>query len=229
MATRKVTESLSDFQTESTRAAVESLKAYWEFWGEVARDPASFASAYSRYYSVNLKSCQAVLDASVALGDRLFGAATGDKAPQAGAEMAQSAPMRELVFEHSEGETPARQFVVANMTPQMIDVSFEVSEFVSVGMEKVRAEVFLAPASFTLLSGEEKIVDCRIPIGASFREGSEYRAVLRAVGLPEMKIALVVRRVAMQHAPELAKADRVAGVKRSRHRRTDSRSAVKGK
>lgn len=192
-----LTEALSNFQKESARATTEYWKGYWEFLGQITRDPGSFPSAYGRYSALSMKSYKTVLDASVVLTERVFAKTAAAKAPDAapGAPAEPSArPLRELLFECAGEETPVRQFVVANKTPQAIDVSFEVSEFAAETSRNVRAEVVLVPAVFSLQPGEETVVECRIPLTALFAGGVEYRAILRAIGLPEMQIVLVVKK-----------------------------------
>ncbi len=196
---RMLADALSNFQKESVRATTEYWKGYWEFLGQITRDPGSFPAAYGRYSELSMKSYKTVLEASVALTERVFAKPAAAEAPAAapGAAAEPAARrLRELVFEGAGDETPARQFVVANKTAQAIDVSFEVSEFAAETSPQVRAEVVLVPAAFSLQPGEETVVECRIPLVAVFAGGVEYRAILRAIGLPEMQIALVVKKAA---------------------------------
>jgi len=197
METRRLTDALADFQKLSLSAYLENWQGYWEFLQAVARDPGSVPTAYGRFASINVKNYQAVLDASVELTRSVFGdaaiAKAAEPAPEAPPEP-QTKPVRELVFEGAAGETAARQFVVANKTTNALDVTFEISEFASDDMRKVRVDVDVVPASFALQPGEEKIVECRIPINESFSDGGNYHAILRAAGLPEMRMMLTVRK-----------------------------------
>jgi len=184
----KLTDALADFQKRSATACLESWQGYWKFLGDIARDPSSVPAAYSKLAGIQLKSYQTALEASVALTENLFGKPPAAPPPS-------PSEVRELLFEGQAGETASRQFVMSNRTGQPFDVHFEVSEFATAAMEKTRVEVEVLPAEFSLQPGEEKTVECRVPLIDAFVEDCDYRAVLRAPGLPEMQVVLTARRV----------------------------------
>jgi hypothetical protein len=197
MKERKLLDQFREFQSRSMRAYLEGWEGYWKFQAEVVRDPSAVPAAYARLADVNLKSYKTVVDASVELAQHLFGAPDGTAPAEPAVADVPAEPaapaVKELVFEAAAGDTASRQFVVANKTDQPLDVAFEVSEFNGQDDRKFRAAVDLIPPTFTLAPGEEKIIECRIPLVEVFEAGQSSRAILRAIGLPEMSMVLTAR------------------------------------
>ena len=105
-----------------------------------------------------------------------------------------SPPARELVFTGPIGSTASRAFVISNRTDQPAKVSFELSEFVkNQGSEKVRLDAQLTPSSLELPGHGERTIDCSVPLTEVLTPECEYRAVLRVIGFPDMKIGLLVK------------------------------------
>ena len=103
------------------------------------------------------------------------------------------APVSEFVFQGYEGDTPSRQFLVTNHSPQPVSIAFAVSGFLSQAGEGVSVPVQITPQSFSLNSGEEKVVVCCVTIPSLLAPGVEYRAQLSASGLPALRIRLSVK------------------------------------
>jgi hypothetical protein len=92
-----------------------------------------------------------------------------------------------------------------------------VSEFVKEnGPEKLRVDAQLRPSSFELAGQAERTVDCSLPLTEAFEPGSEYRAMLRVIGFPDMKIGLMAR---AESAPVPAKKSVPAAAARRRKKR----------
>lgn len=220
MDARKLAETLGNLQARYTQAYVEGWENYWKLVSEMSRNQGSIPEAQKRYYEYVTKQAPAavgklmetsveyyaaVLDAGTQITREFYGAMSKDRpkpadtaASQQQTQQQQSDPQRprpasELVFEGHAGERPVRQFVVANKTGSALNVAFELSEFVSDTGERVREPADINPSTFTLEPGEEKILECHVPIATSFKQGTEYRSVLRATGLPEMQVILCVR------------------------------------
>ena len=99
----------------------------------------------------------------------------------------------ELTFSGGPGEAASQSFVVANKKADSVDVSFELTEFVSEdGARRFRAPVDFTPDRFVLAPGAEHIVVCRVTIDPAFVPGTRYMALLRIVGFPEIRTALLV-------------------------------------
>ena len=126
------------------------------------------------------------------------------------------AAARELVFTGVIGTTVSRAFVISNRTDKPAKVSFELSEFIKEnGPEKLRVDAQLRPSSFELAGPAERTVDCSLPLTA-FQPRCEYRAVLRVIGFPDMKIGLVAK---AESAPAPAKKSVPAAAARRRKKR----------
>jgi hypothetical protein len=114
-------------------------------------------------------------------------------APPPPASPAADSPRLELVFEGATGETVSQSFAVANKKTEPIDVAFELTEFVAeAGTAQFRAPVTFTPDTFVLSPGAERIVECRIPLGAAFVPGTRYMALVRVTGFPALDTALIV-------------------------------------
>ena len=99
----------------------------------------------------------------------------------------------ELRFSGAPGEVPSQSFVVANKKAGSVDVSFELTEFVSEdGARRFRAPVAFTPDRFVLAPGAEQIVACGVTIDPAFVPGTRYMALVRIVGFPEIRTALLV-------------------------------------
>lgn len=107
----------------------------------------------------------------------------------------QDAPLAhvELKFGGAPGEDASQSFVVANKKGDSVDVGFELTEFVSEdGARRFRAPVAFTPDRFVLAPGAEQIVVCRVTIAPDFVPGTRYMALVRIVGFPEIRTALLV-------------------------------------
>jgi hypothetical protein len=99
----------------------------------------------------------------------------------------------ELRFSGAPGEVASQSFVVANKKADNVDVGFELTEFVSEdGSSRFRAPVAFTPDRFVLAPGAEQIVACRVTIDPVFVPGTRYMALVRIVGFPEIRTALLV-------------------------------------
>ena len=99
----------------------------------------------------------------------------------------------ELKFSGGPGEAVSQSFVVANKKAESVDVSFELTEFVSEdGARRFRAPVAFTPDRFVLAPGAEQIVVCLVTIDPAFVLGTRYMALVRIVGFPEIRTALIV-------------------------------------
>lgn len=120
----------------------------------------------------------------------------GERPPAAGTPQAPAdAPLAhvELRFSGAPGEAASQSFVVANKKAGSVDVSFELTEFVSEdGARRFRAPVAFTPDRFVLAPGAEQVVACRVTIDPAFVPGTRYMALVRIVGFPEIRTALLV-------------------------------------
>ena len=99
----------------------------------------------------------------------------------------------ELRFGGAPGDVASQSFVVANKKAGSVDVGFELTEFVSEdGARRLRAPVAFTPDRFVLAPGAEQIVVCRVTIDPAFVPGTRYMALVRIVGFPEIRTALLV-------------------------------------
>jgi flagellar motor protein MotB len=83
-------------------------------------------------------------------------------------------------------------FVMANREPNPVDVSFEISEFIAqdgTALDDVQVE--FQPATFTLNSGDEVVVECKVSPDERFQTGTQYAAIARVVGFPNMMLRLI--------------------------------------
>ena len=118
-----------------------------------------------------------------------------ERPPAGGAPQATEAPLAhvELKFSGAPGEAASQSFVVANKKADRVDVGFELTEFVSEdGARRFRAPVAFTPDRFELAPGAEQVVVCRVTIDPAFVPGARYMALLRIVGFPEIRTALLV-------------------------------------
>jgi hypothetical protein len=99
----------------------------------------------------------------------------------------------ELRFAGKSGEVASQSFVVANKKAGEVDVGFELTEFVSEdGARRFRAPVAFTPDRFVLAPGAEQVVACGVTIDPAFVPGTRYMALVRIVGFPEIRTALLV-------------------------------------
>ncbi len=112
----------------------------------------------------------------------------------------------ELVFDGVGGETISQSFAVVNKKSELIDVAFELTEFVAEdGGARFRAPVVFVPDTFALSPGAERVVECRISLGAAFVPGTRYMALVRVPGFRALDTALIiVPRQPQQRAGETA-------------------------
>ncbi len=201
-------DALTNFERRCTSAYLDGWKSYWDIVADLAGNPASLpqkaSAGYGKLVDATARYYKSVLDASVELANRLYqkpGQETletpvvEEVAIAAPAAAAAAKPLIEMSFEGAAGARPARRFLVANKTAASLNVSFELSELISGEGERMRLDAELTPASFTFAPGEERVVECLTPISSELVEGREYRAILRAIGLPDMQAILCVKRV----------------------------------
>jgi hypothetical protein len=175
-------------------------------------------AAYRRFSELSANYYAALLNTGLNLSQEFYQQVYQTK-PSAAPVPVQQAPVaaRELVFTGPIGSTVSRAFVVSNRTDKPAQVSFEVSEFVKEnGPEKLRVDAQLRPSSFELAGQAERTVDCSLPLTEAFEPGSEYRAMLRVIGFPDMKIGLMAR---AESAPVPAKKSVPAAAARRRKKR----------
>jgi hypothetical protein len=154
------------------------------------------AAAYRKLSQLSADYYAALLNTGVNLSEEFYRQVyqTQMKPPQAAPVPRPVAPARELVFAGPIGSTASRSFVISNRANQPAKVSFELSEFVKEhGPEKVRLDAQLTPSSLELPGQSERTIDCSVPLSEALEPGREYRAVLRVVGFPDMKIGLLVK------------------------------------
>jgi hypothetical protein len=204
-------DALTTFQARWSGAYLEGWKDYWGIVADLAGSPGSLPrtvpAAYVKLVDASARYYKTVLDAGVELASRILPGHEPSHQPShepakiEGAPVAPDKPLLEMVFEGVAGSKPARQFRVANKTSGPVSVSFELSELVSGEGERMRLDAELMPASFSFQPGEERVVECRAPVSASLVEGRPYRAILRAIGLPDMQVVLCVKRLGAQPEP----------------------------
>jgi hypothetical protein len=152
------------------------------------------AAAYRKLSQLSADYYAALLNTGANLSEEFYRQVYQTNAPQAAPVQRPVAPARELVFAGPIGSTASRSFVISNRTNQPAKVSFDLSEFVKEhGPEKVRLDAQLTPSSLELLGQSERTIDCSVPLSEVLEPGCEYRAVLRVVGFPDMKIGLLVK------------------------------------
>ena len=160
------------------------------------------AAAYRTLSQLSADYYSAVLNTGVKLSEEFY-RQVYQANPRTPAPAPRPAPpAQELVFAGTIGSTASRAFVISNRSDQPVKVGFELSEFVkSDGAGKVRLDARLTPSSLELPGHGEQTVECAIPLSDALEPETEYRAVLRVSGFPDMKIGLVVK---AQSAPTVA-------------------------
>lgn len=99
----------------------------------------------------------------------------------------------ELHFTGKQGDTVGQVFVIANNQPEPIDISFEVSEFVSAnGQVKAHVPVTFNPYQFILKQGQEQIVECQVSFSDVLVPDQPHQAIARVVGYPDMMVRLIL-------------------------------------
>jgi hypothetical protein len=176
------------------------------------------AAAYRKFSELSANYYAALLNTGLNLSQefyqQVYQTKTNGPAP---VQPSPVAAARELVFTGLIGSTVSRAFVVSNRTDKPAKVSFEVSEFIKEnGPEKIRADAQLRPSSFELAGHAERTVDCSLRLTEAFQPGCEYRAMLRVIGFPEMKIGLLAM---AESAPVRAKKSVPAVAARRRKKR----------
>jgi hypothetical protein len=152
------------------------------------------AAAYRRFSELSANYYTALLNTGLNLSRDFYQQVYQTKASAPAPVQASPVVARELVFTGPIGSTVSRAFVVSNRTDKPAKVSFEVSEFIKEnGPEKLRVDAQLRPSSFELAGQAERTVDCSLPLTEAFEPGCEYRAMLRVIGFPDMKIGLMAR------------------------------------
>lgn len=204
-------DALANFEKRWTGAYLEGWKSYWGIVADLAGNPGSLPQkgpeAYSKLVDAGAQYYRAVLDAGVELATRLYKTSeptietAAAAAPASTSPPAPNKPPTEMDFEGPAGAKPARQFRIANKTAGPIEVSFEISELFSDEGDHMRLEAELTPVSFSFQPGEERVVECRVTVSSTLVEDRPYRAILRAIGLPDMQAVLRVTRLAEQLSP----------------------------
>lgn len=160
------------------------------------------AAAYRKLSQLSADYYSAVLNTGITLSEEFYRQVYQTPPPPASVPRP-TAPAQELVFTGNIGSTASRAFVISNRTDQPVKVSFELSEFEkNNGAEKVRLDAQITPSSLELPGHGERKIECSIPLTKAVEPGSEYRAVLRVIGFPEMKIILLVKPQNAPPAPE---------------------------
>ena len=99
----------------------------------------------------------------------------------------------ELQFSGKKGVEQNQAFLIVNNQADNIEVSFEISDFISEdGKTKTRVPVSFKPENFVLEHGAEQVVECKVIIDKSLVEGQQSAALARVVGFPDMLIRLVI-------------------------------------
>lgn len=99
----------------------------------------------------------------------------------------------ELQFSGKKGVEQNQAFLIVNNQADNIEVSFEISDFISEdGKTKTRVPVSFKPENFVLKHGAEQVVECKVSIDKSLAEGQQSAALARVVGFPDMLIRLVI-------------------------------------
>lgn len=221
----------NDSQTKFTELAsrylMENVRV-WQRYGEMLRQfgtglpqtpslqstqefaPRDGVEFISQVMQLNLNYYSSLLDMSLDFTNRMLGKAAP---PQAPAQPPPAAPAVatptattsgltfELEFTGRPGEMASHPFVVANKKAEAVEVSFEISEFVSEdGRTRFRSPVEFTPDPFVLQPGAERTVECRIPIDVQFAPGARYMALVRVTGFPGMEIGLIVTPLAASDA-----------------------------
>ena len=136
------------------------------------------------------------LDLSTSMLESVFAPACvkpGDTGQQTSEEGTRKEPQTEIPFEGKTGEAHTQAFVIANKQPQQIEVSFELSEFISEdGKAKTRVPVGFTPHQFVLDPGQEQVVECQLTFEETLKPGQRYSALARVVGFPDMMVRLMV-------------------------------------
>jgi len=136
------------------------------------------------------------LDLSASMLESVFApvcAKSGDTGQQTSGATSKQEPRTEMLFEGKRGETHSQAFVIANKQPQQIEVSFELSEFISEdGKTKTRVPVGFTPHQFVLDPGQEQVVECQLTFEETLKPGQRYSALARVVGFPDMMVRLMV-------------------------------------
>ena len=136
------------------------------------------------------------LDLSTSMLESVFApvcAKSGDTGQQTSGATSKQETRTEMLFEGKRGETHSQAFVIANKQPQQIEVSFELSEFISEdGKTKTRVPVGFTPHQFVLDTGQEQVVKCQLTFEETLKAGQRYSALARVVGFPDMMVRLMV-------------------------------------
>ena len=136
------------------------------------------------------------LDLSTSMLESVFApvcAKSGDTGQQTSGATSKQETRTEMLFEGKRGETHSQAFVIANKQPQQIEVSFELSEFISEdGKTKTRVPVGFTPHQFVLDTGQEQVVECQLTFEKNLKPGQRYSALARVVGFPDMMVRLMV-------------------------------------
>ena len=160
------------------------------------------AAAYRKWSQLSADYYSALLNTGISLSEEFYRQVYQTNPRQAAPVQRPTAPARELVFTGPIGSTASRSFVISNRANQPAKVSFELSEFVKDhGSAKVRLDAQLTPGSLELAGHSERTIDCAVPLTAALEPGCEYRAVLRVIGFPDMKIGLLVKAESAPSAP----------------------------
>lgn len=175
------------------------------------------AAAYRKLSELSANYYAALLNTGLNLSQEFYQQVYQTKTSAPAPVQPSPVAARELVFTGPIGSTVSRAFVVSNRTDKPATVSFEVSEFIKEGgPEKLRAAAQLRPSSFELAGQAERTVDCTLPLTGEFEPGCEYRAMLRVIGFPDMKIGLMAR---AESAPVRAKKSVRPGAAKRRKKR----------
>jgi hypothetical protein len=205
-----------------TRYMNESMRA-WERYTQAVSDAASGrintddmrqrfnrfaqdegADFIRRMIKTNMDYYMALLDTGMGFTNRMYEAIfeqqRGVKVEEEGVTKRTSTAAggaSELHFSGPAGAKPKQAFVVANHHADAVDVSFEMTEFLSEdGMVRARIPASFDPDRFTLAAGEERIVECTLPMHVDLKPGQSYSSLVRVKGFPEMAVRLIATPVA---------------------------------
>ena len=146
---------------------------------------------YTSLMNAGLEFSSGIMDTVSKQGASQPEASPSSEAPAAGAK--DSGDRTELHFSGKPGSRSTQAFLVANNQGSSVEVSFEISEFISEdGKTKTRVPVSFKPAHFVLAQGEEQVVECTVKMDKSLAAGQQNAALARVIGFPDMMISLLV-------------------------------------
>lgn len=176
---------------------------------EVQKRMTQFAQTEGSDFIRKLMQCNmdyymGIMDAGLDFSNRMFesvfkkptdqpdGKASGSKenvSPRQTGKAAQT----EIHFTGNKGKSQSESFLVANRQGEDVEVSFEISEFISEdGKTRTRLPVKFKPHHFVLGQEKEQVVECQVTFQESLMPGQRYSALARIVGFPDRFVRLIV-------------------------------------